>query len=565
MAAFVTSTYSQTVIQETEEPVVSPERSKGRYAALIKKHAPKLIRGLLILALGIYCVFGAVFVNFYSIKLLPNQLDNMIPEGAHVYAAIRSAETGRLYFSFREPPHIMQSYGPLFYLSTAAVARLSHSNVTLTVQYFRAGSYLCYLASGLMLFLICKRLGCPSWLSLLAALMMLGQHDFLGWNVTVRPDMMMLLFMMISLFFAIKMDERPWLYCLLSGTAAGLAFLFKQPGAGIAVAIVMVLLFWKEYRKAFVFSAAAALPVMLMLLGLIWHKEHFLEQFSSVSMGYWSLIGGAHFVWKAASRLVYILPGLIGLLGFARALKMGKSWQLVASFAIVSCLVALSGLPQAGSNTNYYLPILVGCVLLLPVAIQSLEKWRYLTSVSLIIIPALLLATYLDFYNDIQYFNYFHAPEGMSYAALRPFRMISDVPFLSMKGRDPELLDAFAIHSLELTGHWDAAPVIEEIRQGKIDLVVFMHLKPYVTNTPKVEFHRIVVNWRGVSELSPAVVAALNENYDVFCASPLSVVLKPRSRSVDISADFFQPLFRWKCGSDAAGTPPRLLVAPKTR
>ncbi|HET7206567.1 MAG TPA: glycosyltransferase family 39 protein [Terriglobales bacterium] len=459
----------------------------------------------------------------------------------------------------------MQSYGPLFYVSTAAVARLSHSNVTLTVRYFRAVSYLCYLASGLMLFWICKRLGCASWLSLLATLMMLGQHDFLGWNVTVRPDMMMLLFMMMSLFFAINMDKRPWLYCLLSGTAAGLAFLFKQPGAGIAVAIVVVLLFWKEYRKAFVFSAAAALPVILMLLGLIWHKEHFLEEFTSVSKGYWSLAGGARYVWKTASQLVYIIPGAIGLLGFARAMKMGKSWQLVASFAMVSGLVALSGLPQAGSNSHYYLPTLAGCALLLPTAVQSFRTWRYLPVVSLIVIPALVSAAYSNFSRDKGYFDYFHAPEGVSYAALRPFRLISDVSLLSMKGRDPELLDAFAIHSLELAGHWDAAPVVAEIRQGKINLVVFMHLEPYITYGPHVELHRIVANWRGVSEFSPAMVDALNENYDVFCASPLAVVLKPKNRSVDISPEFFSPLFRWNCSSEAAGSPPRLMVAPEAR
>lgn len=565
MAVFVSSTYSQTLIQETEDTVVSLERSKGRYAALIRKYAPKLIRGLLVLALAIYCLFGAVFVNFYSMKLLPNQLDNMTPEGAYTYAAIRSAETGQLYSSFREPPHILQSYGPLFYLSSAVVARVSHLNVDLTVKHLRVECYLCYLASGLLLFGICKRLGCPSWLSLLAALMMLGQHDFLGWNVTVRPDMMMLLFMMISLFFAINMDERPWLYCLLSGTAAGLAFLFKQPGAGIAVAIVVVLLFWKEYRKAFVFSAAAALPVMLMLLGLIWHREHFLEQFTSVSKGYWSLAEGTRYFWNTASQLVYIIPGAIGLMGFVRAVKTSRSWQLVASFTMVSGLVALSGLPQAGSNSHYYLPTLSGCALLLPLAVQSFREWRHLAVASLIVIPALLFTAYSDLSRDEGYFDYFQSPAGMSYAALRPFRMISDVSLLSMKGRDPELLDAFAIHSLELTGHWDATPVMEEIRQGKIDLVVFMHLMPYVTNTPKVEFHRIVVNWRGVSEFSPAMVDALNENYDVFCASPLAVVLKPKNRSVDISPDFFSPLFRWNCSSEAAGSPPRLMVAPEAR
>ncbi|HET7209040.1 MAG TPA: hypothetical protein VFI95_20860, partial [Terriglobales bacterium] len=224
-------------------------------------------------------------------------------------------------------------------------------------------------------------------------------------------------------------------------------------------------------------------------------------------------------------------------------------------FAMVSGLVALSGLPQAGSNSHYYLPTLAGCALLLPAAVQSFRKWPHLPVASLIVIPALLSAAYSDLSKDKGYFDYFHTPEGMSYAALRPFRLISDVSLLSMKGRDPELLDAFAIHSLELAGHWDAAPVVEEIRQGKINLVVFMHLEPYITYGPHVELHRIVVNWRGVSEFSPAMVDALNENYDVFCASPLAVVLKPKNRSVDISPDFFSPLFRWNCSSEAAGSP----------
>jgi len=574
VAVWVSDTQIQdqeSVVDDTSAPTESAALQVGKRFTLNKRftvnkdYVARVAAGSVLLAMVVYCVVGAVSINFYSFKLFSNRLDNTMPEGPHVYAAIRSAETGQLYHSFREAPHIMQSYGPLFYLSTTAVARLSHLDVDLTIRNFRLLSYLSYLGIALIVFLICKKLSGSIPLSLLAALMMMAQHDFLGWNITVRPDLLMMLFMVLSLFFAVHMEDRPWTYCVLSGISSGFAFLFKQPGAGVAIAIVLLFLFWREYRKAIVFSGAAAFPVIVVILGLIWHKEQFLEQLTSVSKGYWSLAGGAEYLWKAASKLTYIIPWMIGLLGFARAVKMGKSWQLVASFALFSVLVALSGLPQAGATSNYYIPALVGCALLMPLAAQSLQGWRYLPAAALIITPALLFATQIGLRYNLGYFHYFKSPQGMSYAPLRPFRMISDVPLLSMKGHDPELLDDFALHSLELTGYWDAAPVIEELRQGQIDLVVLVHLTPHVEYTPRPEFSRIVIAWRGISELSPAIVSALNENYDVFCATPVSVAFKPKNRSLNLSPDFFSAYFGWKCGANPPGTPPRLVMKENSR
>lgn len=74
-----------------------------------------------------------------------------------------------------------------------------------------------------------------------------------------------------------------------------------------------------------------------------------------------------------------------------------------------------------------------------------------------------------------------------------------------------------------------------------------------------------MTNWRGVSELSTAEVSALNENYEVLCASPFAVVLKPKNRSVNVSSDYFTPLFRWKCGAPEGSSPPHLMVAENVR
>ncbi len=77
----------------------------------------------------------------------------------------------------------------MFYVFTASVARLSHLDIDLTVRHIREVTYECYIASAVMVFLICRKLRCPLSLAAAAAIMMLAQPDFLGWNVTVRPNL----------------------------------------------------------------------------------------------------------------------------------------------------------------------------------------------------------------------------------------------------------------------------------------------------------------------------------------------------------------------------------------
>ena len=533
--------------------------------AALKAFVLRLIPRVAFACLVAYCLIGAVIVAVGSTSLISNPWDNIYPEGVHAFAGIRAARTGQLYFSFRESPYLVQSYGPLFYVIAAASAWASRLDVDMTVLVVRLISYACYLLCGVMVFAICKRIGSSTFMALLAALMALGQHDFFGWNVTVRPDMIMILAMLVSVFFAIGADERGWRSYALAGFSAGLAFLIKQPGLAVAIGVLAVLVLRKEFRKSAVFAAGAAVPVLLVFLGLIGRKEVFLEQFSAAGSAYWSLAEGARFAWKALPDLTYIVPLFLGFCGFLRAVKLNKQWQLIASFALASGIVGLAGLPQPGSNVHYFLPGLVGSALLLPLAYGFLwERGRRILLLAMLI-PALTFATWQGIEQARGFYGFFKAPDNLSYAPLRQYRIISDIPFLAMKGHDPELLDAFAIHSLELMGRWDPSPLVEDIRRGKFDLIILRRLKPKVVFSPHVEVYKSVANWRGVSEYGPAVVSAFNEYYDVFCASPFSVVLKPKGRHIDLSPDYFSPMFTRKCGTGLANKSPRLILAEDTR
>ena len=501
-----------------------------------------------------YTVIGAALVGIYSARLMNNSWENILPEGAHVYAAIRTARTGRLYSPYTQSPYVVQSYGPLFYTINASIAWASHLDVRQMVLHSRMICFLSYLLCGLLVFAISRKTGASLSLSVLAALMMLGHPDFLLWNVSVRPDMPFLLVMLVSLYFAVRAGARGWPCLVTSGCFAGLAFLIKQPGIAVVIAVFAVLAWKKEYRKAIVFAVSAGVPVMVMFALLLWREPSFLAQFTSVGKASWSLREGFHyFIGRFATdynAVVRLVPLCIGILGFAQAAKQEQGRQMIAWFALINLVVGVSGLPQLGSAYNYFLPGWAGCALLLPAAVESVWQHSRLPASMLMASAFLLWATWVGSLTCRNSFAEIKAPKNTSYSALRPYRIISDRSLLSLYGHDPDLVDNAAVHSLELQGYWTSAPVVENIRHKEYDLVLLL----------RVNYKHVVPYFRGVSEYAPSVVAALNENYIVLCSTMGSIVLKPRDREIALTADDFGQMFHARCGTGLADKPPGLSV-----
>jgi hypothetical protein len=530
--------------------------SSNEEAEPYPKLAPTLLSGLAFLCLAAYCALGAVAITAAGAKLLPNQTDNTYPETTNIYAAINAARTGRLYAEPSRPPYVLQPFGPLYYAINAALARASHLDFDLTRARGRLLTYGCFLLCAAIIFVICRRLRFPTLSSTLAALLFLGQPYFLTWNVTVRPDILALLMMLLSLLWAVEGDSLGGAGYVFSGILAGLAFLIKQPGIAAPVAIIAILIYRRRFRAAAIFALSIGFPVVLVFAPLLWHGGPFLEQFASVGKGVWSLQQGVIFAFDKLSRLLLLVPIGIGAIGFVQAIRVATpASQMIAAFAVTNWVVGFSGLPQLGADTNYFLGGLTGCALLLPFAVQLVRRNLQSTVYFVLIISALLWVISQEVIIVSRVFSDAFRPAERSYLSLERFKIFSDRPIYTVHGRDPDVLDPFTSHELELAGYWDPSLIIANIRRGDYDLVIL---------ADNGNWH-VVSNYRGVAFFSPAVVTALNENYRILCSTATSAVLQPLAREVAITPADLAPALGKPCDLNLHGHSPGLRVPPYAR
>ncbi len=485
-----------------------------------------------------YCFLGAAHVIVASAHLLHNPWENANFEAPQVYAAIHTAETGELYVPMSVAPYTPQPYAPVYYAIGAGVAKLADFDLDRVIYDLRLLTFIAYLLCGLLVFLICRAAELPPHYSFLSALMMVGQPDFLVWNVAPRPDLLFLLAMLMSLYFAVKYYEHAWLGFGFAGIAAGVAVLIKQPGFAVAIAIFAALIFQKQFKKAAIFVAGCTVPVVLTLAILYWRHDPFLQQALFAVKSSWSIRNAAQFARTNLLTWYWIVPTAIGLLGFVPALKSGAKGQLIASFALFNFMVGLSGLPQLGGYVNYLLPAMAGCAMLLPYAIQVFEeRTDFNVASSVIATLALSLAMLTGYLHVNGVSHVMNAPSQEPLTFLRPYRVLSDLTTMNLHGREPNLLDPFGARVMELNGYWDPSPVVEGLRHGDYDLIILT----------RVDFHHVVPNFRGISYFSPMEVKLINANYEVLCSTMTNMVLRPRGRDVSATPEMFGRMFNQTC------------------
>jgi hypothetical protein len=427
--------------------------------------------------------------------------------------------------------------------------------VDLTRVHIRIFVFGCFLLCAVTVFLISRKLRYSLSSAVLAGLMLLAQPFFFDWNNAVRPDVPFLLAMLGSLYFVLDADGGgEWSYAL-SGVLAGTAFLIKQPGVAAAISILTVLALNRKFRQALFFALGAAAPIVLVLGILLARHEPFLAQFTTVGKSVWSLPAGIQFTAHELNKTSVLVPLAVGAIGVLGALGENMGTQMLAAFAVVNWCVGLAGIPQLGGDVNYFLPGLAGCVLLLPLAIRIVGRNMRSVVGLILIIFVLGQATYgvVEASGALSHIQLNVQPKP--YEGLRPFRILSDRPIYTLHGREPDLLDPFSIHALELAGHWDSAPIAENVKSGKYDLII-LDCTGYTLT---------VCNFRGVAFFSPAVVRAIDEDYEVLCSTMTARVLKPRSRDVAATPQLLAPALGAPCGTKMSGHAPALFFMSGTR
>lgn len=510
----------------------------------------------LLALLVLYCVVGAATVVFDSAGLLHNRWENMYPEASQTYAAIYAAQTGKLYLPpLSQPPYTPQPFTPLYYASDAYLAKMAHLDIDLFTFYARSTEYIAYLLCGLMVFMISEAAEAPLLYATLAALMLLGHPDFLGQNATPRPDMLYLLAMLISLYCAVKCNRRIWIGYGLVGGFAGIAFLIKQPGLAAALSIFVVLLLEKDFKPIAALAVGTFLPVAITFLILYWRQDPFFQHLLFTGKSLWSLKSGVQYVSSQLLVARWLVPIVIGAMGFVNALNLGTKAKMIASFALINWLIGLAGICQIGGSLNYFLPGLAGCALLLPYAIRLFRERLTMKISAVIACAALLWATTNALSYEAMRVKYFPAPTTDSLVWLHPYRILSDLSTLTMHGREPMLLDPYTAHMMELTGNWNPTPFLQSLSRADFDLIIFKF----------VGFDHLIPAYRGVSVFGPEEVGIMNEKYRILCSTDRSTVLMPRGREVSATPEMFTQMFQERCDTELRATPMDFRIEPGAR
>lgn len=467
------------------------------------------------------------------------------PEGASVYSALLAVRTGHLYHQLASSPYTPQPYGPFFYAINSVIARASHLDVDLTIRRGRLLTFGSFFLCGLTIYLISRKLRFSHASSSLAALMLLGQPVFFPLNIVVRPDVPSLLAMLLCLLFALLEGQLGQAAYVLSGILAGSAFLIKQSAISVPIAIAAVLLLRKRYKPAASFALSASVPLVLVLGILLSRHEPFMEHFSSIKHSVWSLMGGARWSMRYLAETSNAVPLALGGVGFMYAITSDERAQMIASFTLVSLFAGFATIQHLGGGIAYFLPALAGCALLLPFAIRAVSRNVRVTSVLAIV--GLLSATAggAVAVRDLQYGDS-RAWQQSTYERLHSLRIITDGPNIRLlHARDPEFLDPWLMHALELTKHWDPSAIIKSVRHGDFDLVI-------------LACGHVICSWRGISKFGIPLVNALNENYQVLCATNRALVLEPRAREAGVTPEWLSSALGRSCISSMLDRAPSL-------
>jgi hypothetical protein len=486
-------------------------------------------------------------------RMIGSASETTFPEAANAYIAVVAAQSGHLYRSFADPPNVVQPYGPLFYALNSKIAQISKSQIETVLRIGRSLSFVSYIFSALIVYLITEMLGFSRVKSFLASAMLLAQPSFLFWNATFRADSTTLFGMLLSLYFAIRDEVRSEtnLNPLLCGLFAGLALLLKSSAIAICFAVLAVWVITKKYKQCFLFIIGSAAPVIVTFSILLWSGEPFRSQVVSIGRSIWSFTSGTQWMFSHRSMAMLWGPLTIGAFGCWQALYSKRNSRMVASFFLSSLIVGVATISQIGGDVNYFIPAAAGSSILLPFAIEGLQEKADHHLFVEILATLVLLATVSGAGIELYRFRYEASPVAPKWGELAPYKTLSDLPLLSLHGRDPEFVDPQSMHVMELTGAWDSSRFVQRIRDEGFDVILFAD--------------GTVRSYRGVSYFGEREIGAINSSYQVLCATGQTLVLEPRSRQITATPEILSSVLGQPCKSERNGSPPHLSLSPSAR
>jgi len=503
---------SHPAITKMQKAQVSPERQPSRLVVFS-------ILGFLSIAAFLQITKGVAGIGF--------RMDNTYPESAVVQTALWAGESGHLYPALHSPPFTPAPYGPVFYALLAALSSATRAGADRLMLEGRVLVWIAFLLTAVIAYRWQKRQRMPIPVALLAPLLMLSEINFVDWNISVRPDAIALLLTLVA-FSLLAKDSLRARDVIAAGVLCGLTGLLKQSFIALPLAAGLSLLLTKQYRHFVVFAVSIGVVGFGILGVLAWRHEPFLEEILLARYSPVSLRSGASFLWSNVIRypwhlaaLLMVPPGLkliwkrhrqtgVFLLlyfvsawsmAFYTAMAPGSSVNALLEASMITAVIAPAGFSWAlhlWDRLRFGLRTAVLAVWLI-VSILSLRLWRYQLA--------------------------FHAPPIYQHLAeeVRGHRILTDVPYVAVHSKEPQLLDPSVNHYLEIAGQWSPTPILADLQRGVFDYII-IGLN-----------HGHARSWRGLTLFSPSILREVETNYRLTCSTDTIAIYVPRSRASSIN------------------------------
>ncbi|MFI5103375.1 MAG: glycosyltransferase family 39 protein [Terriglobales bacterium] len=453
--------------------------------------------------------------------------DNTFPEGAVVQTAVWSRDSGRVYPSLQSSPYTPAPYGPLFYVSLSAVARSTSAGFDSLLIFGRVVILISFLLLPMVSYRWARKRGLTTAFALSAAALVLAQIDFLDWNVTVRPDLLALLFSVVA-FYLLTTEDASWRRMIVAGLLCGMAASFKQSFIALPFVAMVWLLWTRRLRNALWFAAGGATLGVVVVGWLAFHHEPFLEEVLLARYSPVSFVAAVqllkadllHCPWQ----MILLALGFLGALCFPKESLRGFLFLYLAFAWLAGFYTAMA----PGANVNAFLEAWVVSAMLAPFAIYRLaESWYRVpipAKAALVLLWLAAAAVSLEAWRVPMTVRP-TATYGELAQIVRGHRVLSDFPYVSAHGAQPELLDPSVNHYLELARRWSPQPVLEEVKRQDFDFVIV----GLSGGQPR--------QWRGLTLFSGSILREIASDYRLACASDRFAVYVPGSRATDSHSD----------------------------
>jgi len=427
-----------------------------------------------------------------------------------LYDVLNFERTGIIYRDLSSPPYLAVQYSPAIYGLYSLSRFFRFSNPFLGPRLVAISLFVLSLVmvASIVQKLIRIRAAWIWGLLLVTSVRLLG-----NWPIQIRGDF-------LSIFFglaAMRLLMSRYRYAAaLAGLCAGMAVQVKFTLLAAAVSGFLWLLLRRRWSDAIYFALAATIASVGLLFLYSVREPRMISQMTILMPGIKDIRGAISLMGHTLFDpiILFAIAGVASIITSRVWLDSRRwpLWMLLIMFVTLSLGFAFLADLQAGGNINYFFEALLACT---PLAVLGVFRLFSLSKklpwLALFVAGEVLLRFPNPSLNDILHRREYNSnlvrgqrEFSALQSALEGCHVLSLDPRIALLDPHPAVTEPYLLGYLRRMGRFDAAPIIDNLANGRFDLFV--------------SIAESEMTWRGVRKFDGRDVSdAVSRSYEPFC------------------------------------------------